>query len=38
LPEVLDETVNGVVTRTYADDLRRTGENQLNVSTWTPSF
>jgi RHS repeat-associated protein len=38
LPQVLDETVNGVVTRTYAYGLQRISENQLNGSTWTPSF
>ena len=38
LPQVLDETVNGAVTRTYAYGLQRISENQLNGSTWTPSF
>src|SRR2546427_971007 len=38
LPQVLDETVNGSVTRTYAYGLDRVSENQLNGSTWTPSF
>jgi RHS repeat-associated protein len=38
LPQVLDETVNGVVTRTYAYGLQRISENQQNGSTWTPSF
>ena len=38
LPQVLDETVNGGVTRTYAYGLQRISENQLNGSTWTPSF
>ena len=38
LPQVLDETVNGTVTRTYAYGLDRVSENQLNGSTWTPSF
>src|SRR5947209_17848668 len=38
LPQVLDETVNGSVTRTYAYGLQRISENQLNGSTWTPSF
>jgi hypothetical protein len=37
LPQVLDETVNGVVTRTYAYGLQRISENQQNGSTWTPS-
>jgi len=36
LPQVLDETVNGSVTRTYG--LNRVSENQLVGSTWTPSF
>jgi RHS repeat-associated protein len=38
LPQVLDEIVNGVVSRTYAYGLQRVSENQLNGSTWTPSF
>jgi len=38
LPQVLDETVNGSVTRTYAYGLDRVSENQLNGSTWTASF
>jgi RHS repeat-associated protein len=38
LPQVLDETVNGVVSRTYAYGLQRISENQLNGSTWSPSF
>jgi RHS repeat-associated protein len=38
LPQVLDETVNGVVTRTYAYGLQRINENQQIGSTWTPSF
>jgi large repetitive protein len=38
LPQVLDETVNGVVSRTYAYGLQRISENQQNGSTWTPSF
>src|SRR5207244_6408991 len=38
LPQVLDEAVNGAVTRTYAYGLQRISENQLNGSTWTPSF
>jgi RHS repeat-associated protein len=37
-PQVLDETVNGSVTRTYAYGQRRISENQLIGSTWTPSF
>ena len=38
LPQVVDETVNGAVTRTYAYGLQRISENQLAGSTWTPSF
>src|SRR3989454_4504194 len=38
LPQVVDETVNGVLTRTYAYGLQRINENQLAGSTWTPSF
>jgi len=38
LPQVLDEIVNGSVTRTYAYGLQRISENQLVGSTWTPSF
>ena len=38
LPQVLDETVNGSVTRTYAHRLQRVSENQLVGSTWTPRF
>ena len=38
LPQVLDETVNGSVTRTYAYGLQRISENQLVGSTWTPGF
>ncbi len=38
LPQVLDELVNGSVTRTYAYGLQRMSENQLVGSTWTPSF
>jgi RHS repeat-associated protein len=38
LPQVLDETVNGVVSRTYAYGLQRISENQQNGSTWTASF
>ncbi len=37
-PQVLDEIVNGSVTRTYAYGLQRISENQLISSTWTPSF
>jgi RHS repeat-associated protein len=38
LPQVMDETVSGAVTRTYAYGLQRISENQLVGSTWTPSF
>src|SRR5438034_5586739 len=38
LPQVLDETVNSSVTRTYGYGVQRISENQLNGSTWTPSF
>ena len=38
LPQVLDELVNGAVTRTYAYGLQRISENQLINGTWTPSF
>jgi RHS repeat-associated protein len=36
--QVIDEIVNGSVTRTYAYGLSRISENQLLGSTWTPSF
>jgi RHS repeat-associated protein len=38
LAQVVDETVNGSVTRTYAYGLQRISENQLAGNTWTPSF
>jgi RHS repeat-associated protein len=38
LPQVLDETVSGSVTRTYAHGLQRLSENQPISGTWTPSF
>jgi hypothetical protein len=38
LPQVLDELVNGSVTRTYAYGLQRISENQQISGTWTPSF
>jgi RHS repeat-associated protein len=38
LPQVLDETVNGAVTRICAYGLSRISENQLISGTWTPSF
>jgi RHS repeat-associated protein len=36
--QVMDELVNGSVTRTYAYGLNRISENQLINGTWTPSF
>jgi RHS repeat-associated protein len=36
--QVMDELVNGSVTRTYAYGLQRISENQLIGGTWTPSF
>ena len=36
--QVMDELVNGSVTRTYAYGLQRISENQLISGTWTPSF
>jgi len=38
LPQVLDEVVNGSVTRTYAYGLQRISQNQLISGVWTPSF
>jgi RHS repeat-associated protein len=38
LSQVVDETVSGAVTRTYAYGLQRIDENQKISSTWTPSF
>lgn len=38
LPQVMDETVSGAVTRTYAYGLSRISENQLVGSTWTLAF
>ena len=38
LPQVLEEIVNGSVTRAYAYGLRRISENQKINGTWTPSF
>ncbi len=38
LPQVLDELVNGSVTRTYTYGRQLISENQLMGSTWTPSF
>ncbi len=37
-PQVLDELVNGSVTRTYAYGLQRISENQLVSGSWVPSF
>jgi RHS repeat-associated protein len=36
--QVMDEIVNGSVTRTYTYGMSRISENQLVGSTWTPSF
>jgi RHS repeat-associated protein len=36
--QVMDELINGSVTRTYAYGLQLISENQLVGSTWTPSF
>ena len=38
LPQVIDELVNGSVTRTYAYGLQRISEDQLISGAWTPSF
>ena len=38
LPQVMDELVNGSVTRTYAYGRQRISENQLVNSSWVPSF
>jgi YD repeat-containing protein len=38
IPQVLDELVNGSVSRTYAYGQRRISENQLVNSSWVPSF
>jgi RHS repeat-associated protein len=38
LPQVVDELVNGSVTRTYAYGMQRISENQLIGGVWTPSF
>jgi RHS repeat-associated protein len=38
LPQVMDELVNGSVTRTYAYGGQRISQNQLMNGTWTPSF
>jgi hypothetical protein len=36
--QVLDEMVNGAVTKTYTYGRQRISENQLSGSTWTPTF
>ena len=36
--QVLDELVNGAVTKTYTYGMQRISENQLSGSTWTPTF
>ena len=36
--QVIDELVNGSVTRTYAYGLQRISQNQLISSAWTPSL
>ncbi len=38
LPQVLEETVNGVVQRTYTYGLQRISESQFINNTWTTSF
>ena len=38
LPQVFDELMNGVVTRTYNYGLQRISEDQIVSNTWTPSF
>jgi len=38
LPQVMDETVSGSVTQTYAYGSQRISENQLIRGSWTPSF
>jgi len=38
LPQVLEELVNGAVTRTYTYGLQRISENQQINATWSPSF
>jgi len=38
LTQVMDEVVNGAVTKTYAYGLQRISENQQIGGTWTPSF
>jgi RHS repeat-associated protein len=38
LPQVFEESVNGVVQRTYTYGLQRISENQQIQGAWTPSF
>ena len=38
LPQVFEESVNGVLQRTYTYGLQRISENQQINGTWTPSF
>jgi RHS repeat-associated protein len=38
LPQVFEESVNGIVQRTYTYGLQRISENQPTSGTWTPSF
>jgi len=38
LPQVLEETINGVVQRTYTYGLQRISESQMVNSVWTTSF
>ena len=38
LPQVLEETINGVVQRTYTYGLQRISESQMVNGAWTPSF
>jgi RHS repeat-associated protein len=38
LTQVMDEVMNGAVTKTYAYGLQRISENQLISGAWTPSF
>jgi len=37
-PQVMDEIVNGAVTRTYTYGSQRISQNQVISGTWTPSF
>jgi RHS repeat-associated protein len=38
LPQVFEESVNGVLQRTYTYGLQRISENQIISNTWQPSF